>query len=134
MLVGQGINIANGKAWACPTGVGAVCSVVGETDTGTQRSVAVGIGAVAELIDILKTMFGIVVVVGGITNGCTTNLYTPASSVLTSDYEDVVQIAPIWHGVLLIFQSLVEHGCHLRHVFGRETAVKHIHKLVAVNT
>ena len=79
MLVGQICHIADRKAWTSPTGLAAVSRVVGKTDTRTQRSIAVGIITMAELVHIAESMCGIVVIVGGIPNGGPTHSDTPAA-------------------------------------------------------
>ena len=134
MCIGQIIDIADSEARASPAGVAAVSRIVGKTDTGAQIRIAIGVGAVAEIINVLETMFSIIVIIGGIPNSGATNRSAPTTAVFTSDEKHIIQIARIGHGVLLIFQSLIEHGCHLGNGLSRETAVEHIDKLVAVNT
>ena len=112
MLVGQICNIADRKAWACPAGLAAMCRVVGKADTGTQRSVAVGVVAVAEFIHVAVSMCGIVVIVRGIPNGRTTHSDTP-SAVFAGNEEHIVQIARIRHSVLFIFHAFAKYGLHL---------------------
>ena len=130
--VGQVSDIIDIKRRTGPAGLAAVGGVVGKADTGTQIGIAIGIIPMAELIHVVKTMFGIVVIVGGIPNGRTTHRDAPAT-VLASDEECVVQIARVGHGVLLVFQSFVENGGHLSRGLGGDTAVVHVNELVAVN-
>ena len=132
MLVGQVVDIADGEARTSPAGVGAVGGVVGEADTSVQVRVATRILAVTVFVHVGITMFFIVVVVGSIPNGGTTHSDTP-TAVFTSDEEHVVQIARVGHGVLLIFEGLVNHGLHLSHGLSGETAVVHVGILVAVD-
>ena len=106
--------------------------IVGKTDTRAQWSVAIGVGAVTELIYIIKAVFGIIVIVGSVPNGGTTYSDTP-SIVLTSNEEHVIQVAWVGHGVLLIFHTLVEYGRHFCGGCSGKTAMEHIYKLITVN-
>ena len=89
--IGQVVDVAVGEAWARPTGVAAVGSVVGETDTGAQVVVATTILTVAVLVNIVETVFLIVIVVGGIPNGRTTHGDTP-TGVFTCDDQHVAEV------------------------------------------
>ena len=114
--IGQIFNIADSKARASPAGLAAVRRIVGKADTRTQRSVAVGVGAVAEFIHVIESMFGIVVIVGSVPNGGTTYGNAP-TVVFTSNEKDIVQITWIGHGVLFIFHAFAKYRLHLGHGF-----------------
>ena len=101
MLVGKVVDIVNVELRVSPAGLTAVGSVVGETDTAAQIAVAVGVGAVAELVYIVESVFGVIVVVGGIPNGGTADFNTIAV-ICTGDEQRVVQVARVRHGVLFI--------------------------------
>ena len=133
MFVGQGIDVVDVEGWASPAGLAAVGGVVGKTDTGAQVAVAVGVGAVAELINLGKAVVCVVIVVGGIPNGGTADLDTPAAGVFTCDEQHFAQVARVGHGELFVFKSLSQHGGQLVDGFSGETAVVHIGEHVTVD-
>ena len=133
VFVGQVVDVAHGELRTSPAGVGAVGGVVSEADAFVQPGIAARVDAVAEFVDLVVTMFFIEVIVGSVPNGGTTHGDTPAA-VFASDEEHVVQISRVGHGVLLIFEGLVDHGLHLGNGLSGETAVVHIGELVAVDT
>ena len=131
--IGQVVDIADGEARTSPAGVAAMGGIVSKTNTTAQIAIAIGVGAMAELIDVLEAMFGIIIIVGGVPNGRTSHSFAPTATVFTSNEKHIVQIARVGHGVLFVLQGLVEHGRHLCDGLSGETAVEHVHELVTVN-
>ena len=134
MLIGQVVDIVNGEQGVQPACFAAVGRVVGEAYTRVQIRVAAVEDALPELIDVVKAVFRVVIIVGGIRNGRTSNDNVPARVVVTSHKKRIIQIARIGHGVLFVFHALVEHGRHLSHGLGGKTTVEHVGELVSVHT
>ena len=133
VLVGQIVDIIDGKQRIQPTDFAAVGRVVSEAYTRAQIVITAVKDPMAKLVDVGKAMLGIVVIGRGIPNGRAAHDEVPTRIVITGDKKCFVQISRVGHGVLLVFHAFVEHGRHLVNGLGGQTAVEHIGKLVVVD-